>query len=287
MPGAYRHKKSLTIIKDSKAQLSALQLQGLISLNDSTRNVDDDGELHVSISQSGSTVTVDIYKDVDRASADKVATGSRSGDGAITLTAANSSGVTGKVTVAYDSDKSDIKVRAFYTLDEDLTLYEKEMGEWLPTGGGFPDATIGPVTAGFAVAHAEAKFETEKRLRELRSAHLPAIDTDIGSLIFREQPFDPGFFGLVGDLTQRVPDWQFLVNRDQLTQVTAYYALYLIAWHEKNRNPDQGGQWADLALWYRERWEKECVVVDLDFDLDQDGSIDEVSEVSDNRIERG
>lgn len=62
-------------------------------------------KLYWSLSNSGTTRTINLYKDTAKAS--QVATGSRVGDGVITITASNASGITGVVTVAYTIDDVD------------------------------------------------------------------------------------------------------------------------------------------------------------------------------------
>ena len=52
--------------------------------------------------------TVNVYKNSDGAGGNLVATGSRQNDGVVTLAAANASGLTGSVTVAYSADDTDL-----------------------------------------------------------------------------------------------------------------------------------------------------------------------------------
>lgn len=87
---------------DESSQLASWTFTAATALNTNM------GQLYVSLSNSGSTRTVDVYKTSARASGDKVATGNRSGDGSITLSQANSSGLSGTVSVTYTTDDSDI-----------------------------------------------------------------------------------------------------------------------------------------------------------------------------------
>lgn len=83
---------------DASDQLSSWVIAGATSSNTNAF------VLYYSLTNSGTTRTVDIYKNSDGAAGNKVATGSRDGDGIITLTASNTSGITGSVTVAYSGD---------------------------------------------------------------------------------------------------------------------------------------------------------------------------------------
>lgn len=278
---SYVHRDNITIINDDSGQLSDIKLRNFVTKKNDDRNVDDDCLVHVTISKVGSARMVELFLDEDRTIL--LCQGFiTTDDGVVDLSPASGRRLEGSVKLEYVQDDATIKLRPFYTLDEDLILYEKAIEEWLP----YPDRFEGPEAFGFAVAHARAKWETEKLLREFRSADLPAIEIETNLFVFTGVLFDPFFFGLRGDLTQRVPDFQFLLSRSQLVELTTFKALYFLSWHQKNKNPENG-QWADLALWYQERWRNEARHVNLDFDLDQDGRIDFISEVSDNRVERG
>jgi len=68
----------------------------------------DYGILYAELSDVAGTRTVTLYKSIAFGSSEEVAQGSRSGDGVITLTERNSSGISGNVTVAYTGDDSKI-----------------------------------------------------------------------------------------------------------------------------------------------------------------------------------
>ena len=82
---------------------AANQLSGWTLVGENFTNTDD-GYLYWGLTDSGGDRTVSLYKDSGAAAANLVAQGTRTGDGAITLTAQNSSGLTGTVTVAYSGD---------------------------------------------------------------------------------------------------------------------------------------------------------------------------------------
>lgn len=90
-----------TISGDTGSQLSSLSLTG------ETLQNTDNGTLYWNLTQTGGTSKVEIWKDADKASGNLVASGTRTGDGSITLTAQNSSGISGSVTVAYTTDDTD------------------------------------------------------------------------------------------------------------------------------------------------------------------------------------
>jgi hypothetical protein len=69
----------------------------------------DSGVLYWSLTDSDGDRTVELYKNSDGAAGNLVASGTRTGDGSITLNEANSSGLTGSVTVAYIGDDTDLE----------------------------------------------------------------------------------------------------------------------------------------------------------------------------------
>jgi len=88
-----------TINGDVSTQLSSLVLADIAS--DNTNR----GIVYWELTNTGSTRKVDLFKDVAKASL--VASGTRTGDGSITLTEQNSSGLSGSVTVTYTTDDTD------------------------------------------------------------------------------------------------------------------------------------------------------------------------------------
>ena len=90
--------ETVTEAGDASNQLSAWSILGTTSDNTNAF------VLYYGLTNSGTTRTVDVYKDSAGGASDKVATGTVDGDGTITLAEANSSGITGSVTVAYTGD---------------------------------------------------------------------------------------------------------------------------------------------------------------------------------------
>jgi hypothetical protein len=86
-------------VGDDSNQLSSWSLSGVELSNT------DDFKLYWELTDSGGTRTVTLYKDSAKSSA--VASGSKSGDGSITLSEQNSSGLSGSVTVTYTVDDTD------------------------------------------------------------------------------------------------------------------------------------------------------------------------------------
>ena len=90
-----------TINGDSNSILSSLALTGISPDNT------DRGVLYWNLTNAANVNTVDLYDAAAKASGNKVATGSRSGDGLITLAAANNSGLTGTIVVSNPAAESD------------------------------------------------------------------------------------------------------------------------------------------------------------------------------------
>jgi len=86
---------------DAASQVSGWILYGVNTLNTNA------GLLYWNLTNVTTTRTVSLYSAAAKTAGYLVAQGSRTGDGAITLSAMNSSGLTGTVTVAYTIDDSD------------------------------------------------------------------------------------------------------------------------------------------------------------------------------------
>lgn len=93
-----------TIYNDGGTQLASLVLNGLNFTNTN------DGIVYIKLYDTAGDRTVEVYKDSGLASGDKICEGTKTGDGAITLAEANSSGASGSVTVTYAADDVDIYV---------------------------------------------------------------------------------------------------------------------------------------------------------------------------------
>lgn len=81
--------------------------------------------LYWKLTDSGGTRTVNIYK--DSAGSNLVASGSRVGDGSVTLSASGGSGITGSVTVAYSGDDTTVSANI---LTLSYTLTKKSTTTW-------------------------------------------------------------------------------------------------------------------------------------------------------------
>lgn len=86
---------------DASSQLTLWSLTGVTLRNTNVFR------LYWDLSDTAGTRTVSLYKASGKASGDLVAQGTLSGDGSITLSAQNSSGLSGSVTVAYSTDDTD------------------------------------------------------------------------------------------------------------------------------------------------------------------------------------
>ena len=92
----------ITEANDGANQLSAWNLVGVrVGINTASTRM-----LWVTLADAGGTRTVSVYKNSGKT--ELVSQGSRSGDGSITLTAQNNSGLSGTVTVAWTIDDADI-----------------------------------------------------------------------------------------------------------------------------------------------------------------------------------
>lgn len=97
--------QAVAVIGDINMQTSNWSFSGLTTSNtapesDSSLNVDA-FILHYKITGTASSFQIDVYKDSDGIASNRVATGSGTANGVITLSESNSSGVTGSVTMAF------------------------------------------------------------------------------------------------------------------------------------------------------------------------------------------
>jgi hypothetical protein len=92
----------ITEVGDDQNQLADWSFSGASR----GQNTDSAGKVYISLSDSGGTRTVSVYKDSGRTQL--VAQGQRSGDGEVTLSEQGGSGLSGTVTVTYTQDDSDI-----------------------------------------------------------------------------------------------------------------------------------------------------------------------------------
>lgn len=112
---------ALSIVEagDTSNELSGWAISGLNATNSNA------GVLYWKLTNSVSTRIVQIYK--DSGGSNLVAQGSRSGDGSITLTAQNGSGLSGSVTVAYTGDETTV---ASQTLTCTYTITKSGTTTW-------------------------------------------------------------------------------------------------------------------------------------------------------------
>lgn len=93
---------------DAHNQFSAWSLTGVTGAQ--TNN----GVLYFRITDSAGTRTVELFKSSAGGAGDRVAYGSRVGDGVVTLSADNGSGIGGSVTIAYTIDDTDLASNMLY-----------------------------------------------------------------------------------------------------------------------------------------------------------------------------
>ncbi|MFH1603276.1 MAG: hypothetical protein ABIH03_05160, partial [Pseudomonadota bacterium] len=108
---------------DASTQLSSWVITGTTLRNTAQ------GRLWWTLENSGTTRTVELYRHINLdgtfPTEALVASGSRSGDGSITITEENSSGIAGSVTVAYTVDDTD-SANVLYLDVHDITLADAD-----------------------------------------------------------------------------------------------------------------------------------------------------------------
>lgn len=95
--------QTTTVAGDTASSLTLFTITGATSSNTNGY------KLYWKLTNSGSTRTINVYKDA--AGSNLVASGSRTGDGSITLTQQNTSGISGSVTVAYTTDETTLSAQ--------------------------------------------------------------------------------------------------------------------------------------------------------------------------------
>lgn len=129
LPNALTVEDEVTIAGDSASQVSQLVLSGV------TFDFTDNYVLYWKLTNSGIIRTFGLYKTSAMAAGDLVAQGTRSNNGEITLTAQNSSGITGVVTVTYTADDTDASNTVTLSMLEipamDLPVLKNGVKAWL------------------------------------------------------------------------------------------------------------------------------------------------------------
>lgn len=236
----------------SDERVVRLQLDGLAQSNT------DAGKVYLSITTSGSTTTVDVYKTSYRQSATKVATGTAtksivdtmSG----TLTAANTSGMTGEFTLDFAAgpdatDTTTAEAIVAFTFDDDLNYFEKTI-ENLATSNAWEGA--GGSGNRFILAHRLTTFELINKIRN-------AVD------------------GVVSARSDNLmPDLLQIVDFERYKIAAICYALHIIL-----SNAANGSSTDDVLFMksqhYYERYVKEFAAVRVDVDRDADGDVDTIT----------
>lgn len=91
------------------AQVTGWTLKGVNRNNSDSKSNTNALTLFWTLTDSGGTRTVKLYKNSSKAANQEVASGSKAGDGEITLTASNASGITGTVTVTYTANDTGLE----------------------------------------------------------------------------------------------------------------------------------------------------------------------------------
>lgn len=157
----------LTEANDGGAQLDTWSLAGVRpGLNTAwaeASGVLGSAIIYVSLTNSGTTRTVTLYRDSARTLS--VATGSRSGDGSITLAATNSSGLSGSVVVTYSGDDTDITL-TINTIDFDAGAIA-EIGRYFSLGRTYAGLSGGDELKDCIVTKASIRSQSQQGARLL------------------------------------------------------------------------------------------------------------------------
>lgn len=167
---------------DSGNQLASLTLKGVNRFNSDVRRNPNSLTLYWKLTDAAGTRTVALYKSQAMAVGDKVAEGSSVGDGAITLAAANASGITGTVTVTYTGDETDsgnqivIEPRAVYAK---VTVDTQPIRWW-------NDNTVPTATDGlYAIAGSVIELRSCEEIMNFRMIRQAGADASV-SVIYYE-----------------------------------------------------------------------------------------------------
>lgn len=117
--------RTITDVNDGSAQVDTYIVNGETLTNT------DGGKLYQDLTNVTTTRTLTWYNNSARGTADKVAEGSRTGDGVVTMLALNASGLTGSANVTYTGDDVDMEVLLNPFLEGDkitMTLVNDEAG---------------------------------------------------------------------------------------------------------------------------------------------------------------
>lgn len=213
----------------------------------------DGGMLYFSLTKSGTTYTMTVYKVEAKASGDAVATGnvvsatapSEASPLTIDLSESNSSGLTGTLKIAsYASDESAGYLYVTLAVDSDCNNYF----------AGYTELNTYSSTAGLAAQHNEAMFEMIDKLT--------AKYAEFGGA--GKSPW-----WQTGD--KRYPDLRIILTPRQLRKAAAHYALYIAL--SASCFGEDSAYW-ELRDYHKEEYIEAFSQVQVSFDTDKDGDGD-------------
>ena len=229
----------------------------------STGNTDG-GMLYFSLTLSGSTYTVDVYKAEAKASGDKVATGTttttpnETTPPEVTLAAANSSGLSGAVKLAdYTSDETGGYLWVIYSVDADVQ-------RWFD---GYTRLNNYSTTLGLAAYHNLAAFEIIDRLTT-RMGH------ELGG--HGKSPWWQAG-------SKQYPDLRRILNPEQLRKASIFYALYAAL---SGSSLHQDSTYMELRDHFKSEFNEAINAVQLAIDSNADGDGDVIGSLGSVRWER-
>lgn len=122
----------------------------------------DHGKLWADFTYSGSTYVVDLYKSSNRQSADKVASGSSASLGEISLSEANSSGISGQLDwEEYAEDQTSVVVYVSLAVDEDVQRWWQDYTQLSGYDGTYGLATYHGWAVGTVLDSVSRRFAEE------------------------------------------------------------------------------------------------------------------------------
>lgn len=246
---------------------SRWSLSGVIT-KDGSENISTDGMAWFSTGVVGDTLTVAVY--ADAAGSGSIATGTASVTAialaatAVTLSEANSSGISGEVWIeSYTSAVTLAPMKVSLVMDTDLSL------EYARIEQAQMDSVYDS-TNGFALYCAAATKET----------------LNLASNLFKEQMGGYGAKELRYLSADRLtPDWRAIVQPGQYLNVTKYWALWKIFYAVAEGLPESDIMMVKAEHFYS-LYQDAMQALNPTFDTDSDGDADESASASVIHYER-
>ena len=230
-------------------------------------NLSDDGKLFITLVASNTEVRGRAYSTFSLGTVSGLVatfTATNQTSAFASIVATNASGITGQVTVQFNqahNDDDPIKLQCLFSNDADVSLFERpeQFSAWTPQHG-------------LAQLHNLAAYRINEYLRNRFRSHFHGTAHVTGNSLDNSFPYFSNLF-----ISPTEPDLAKIHNPQQLQIASAYYTLHLAYSRDFLGNTPDFDPYRSQSELYLKKFEEEISSVNIDFDLDKDGDVDDVA----------